>query len=212
MERESRYWFVGLAGKRENILFKKGMQQLWDWAKPAKFIRLLTDGEYRYSKEGDWGKIPPAHFRNYLWPLAHVFLKPDEVSSTYRHRKVWRQGLEVACKVKGSQGTPRRVWRYRTHPYTAISQEKDVHANHQEAFNASLRRRCSAYRRRQHLYAKRQDARQRTLTVQQMIHNWVRVHFSLPKNTTPAMRMGYIERPVSLYEMLTCTDFNSLSS
>jgi hypothetical protein len=113
MERESRYWFVGLAGKRENILFKKGMQQLWDWAKPAKFIRLLTDGEYRYSKEGDWGKIPPAHFRNYLCPLAHVFLKPDEVSSTYRHRKVWRQGLEVACKVKGSQGTPRRVWRYR---------------------------------------------------------------------------------------------------
>jgi hypothetical protein len=198
MERESRYWFVGLAGKRENILFKKGMQQLWDWAKPAKFIRLFTDGEYRYS--------------NYLWPLAHVFLKPDEVSSTYRHRKVWRQGLEVACKVKGSQGTPRRVWRYRTHPYTAISQEKDVHANHQEAFNASLRRRCSAYRRRQNLYAKRQDALQRTLTVQQMIHNWVRVHFSLPKNTTPAMRMGYIERPVSLYEMLTCTGFNSLSS
>jgi hypothetical protein len=198
MERESRYWFVGLAGKRENILFKKGMQQLWNWAKSAQFIRLFTDGEYRYS--------------NYLWPLAHEFLKPDEVSSSYRHRKVWRQGLEVACKVKGSQGTPRRVWRYRVHPYTAISTEQEVHANHQEAFNASLRRRCSAYRRRQNLYAKRQDALQRTLTVQQMIHNWVRVHFSLPKNTTPAMRMGYIERPVSLYEMLTCRGFNALSS
>jgi hypothetical protein len=198
MERESRYWFVGLAGKRENILFEKGMQQLWDWAKPAQFIRLFTDGEYRYS--------------NYLWPLAHAFLKPDEVSSSYHRRKVWRQGLEVACKVKGSQGTPRRVWRYRTHPYTAISPDKDVHANHQEAFNASLRRRCSAYRRRQNLYAKRQDALQRTLTVQQMIHNWVRVHFSLPKNTTPAMKMGFIERPVSLYEMLTCRGFNALSS
>jgi hypothetical protein len=174
------------------------MEQLWDWAKPAQFIRLFTDGEYRYS--------------NYLWPLAHEFLKPNEVSSSYHHRKVWRQGLEVACKVKGSQGTPRRVWRYRVHPYTAISPEKDVHANHQEAFNASLRRRCSAYRRRQNLYAKRQDALQRTLTVQQMIHNWVRVHFSLPKNTTPAMKMGYIKRPVSLYEMLTCRGFNALSS
>jgi hypothetical protein len=198
MERDSRYWFVGLVGQRENILFKTGMQKLWDWAKPAQFIRLFTDGEYRYS--------------NYLWPLAHAFLKPDEVSISYRHRKVWRQGLEVACKVKGSQGTPRRVWRYRTHPYTAISPEKDVHANHQESFNASLRRRCSAYRRRQNLYAKRQEALQRTLMVQQMIHNWVRVHFSLPKNTTPAMRMRYIDRPVSLHEMLTCRGFNTLSS
>jgi hypothetical protein len=212
MERDSRYWFVGLVGKRENILFKKGMEQLWAWAKPAEFIRLFTDGEYRYSKEGDWGNLPPAHFRNYLWPLAHEFLKPDEVSSTYQYRKVWRQGLEVACKVKGSQGTPRRVWRYRAHPYTAISNQKDVHANHQEAFNASLRRRCSAYRRRQNLYAKRQDALQRTLTMQQMIHNWVRRHFSLPKNTTPAMRLGYIDRPVSLYEMLTYRGFNALSS
>jgi hypothetical protein len=44
------------------------MQLLWEWAKPAGFIRLFTDGEYRYSK--------------YLWPLAHVFLKPNEVSST----------------------------------------------------------------------------------------------------------------------------------
>jgi hypothetical protein len=59
MERESRYWFVELAGKRENILLKRGMQQLWDWAKSAQFIRLFTDGEYRYSNEGDWGKIPP---------------------------------------------------------------------------------------------------------------------------------------------------------
>jgi hypothetical protein len=95
MERESRYWFVGLVGKRENILFKKGMEQLWDWAKPAEFIRVFTDGEYCYS--------------DYLWPLAYAFLKSDKVSGSYRHRKVWRQGLEVACKVKGFQGTPRRV-------------------------------------------------------------------------------------------------------
>lgn len=80
MERDSRYWLLGLVDKRENILFKKGMQQLWDWAKAAQFIRLFTDGEYRYSI--------------YLWPLAHEFLKPDEVSRSYRHRKLWRQGLD----------------------------------------------------------------------------------------------------------------------
>jgi hypothetical protein len=198
MERDSRYWFVGEVGKRENSLFKQGMQKLWEWAKPATFIRLFTDGEYRYSI--------------YLWPLAHVFLKSEAVSGSYRYRKVWRQGIEVACKVKGSQGTPRKVWRYRVHPYTAISPEQDIHANHQEAFNASLRRRCSPYRRRQNLYAKHQQGLQRTLTVQQMIHNWVRVHVSLPKHMTPAMKMGYIERPVSLREMLTCRGLKSLSS
>lgn len=198
MERESRYWAVGRVGKRENCLFAEGMTLFWDWAKSASFIRLFTDGEYRYS--------------NYLWPLAHVFLKTGEVSKSYGHRKVWRYGLEVACKVKGSQGTPCRVWRYPEHPFTAISAESEVHANHQEAFNASLRRRCSAYRRRQNLYAKHRGGLQRMVDVQRLIHNWVRAHISLPNKSTPAMKIGYIDRPISLREMLTCRGFKFLSS
>jgi hypothetical protein len=36
--------------------------------------------------------------------MASVYLKSTEVSGEYRHRKVWRHGLEVAIKIKGSQG------------------------------------------------------------------------------------------------------------
>jgi hypothetical protein len=197
LERHSRYWSVGLVGLRDNDLLATGMQRFWHWAHSALFIRLFTDGERRYSK--------------YLWPLASTFLKGDQTSNSYQHRKVWRYGLEVACKIKGSQGTPRRAWCDPEHPWTAISEETDVHANHQEAFNASLRRRCSAYRRRQNLYAKQREGLQRSLDVQRLLHNWVRVHVSLPDKSTPAMTMGYIERPVTLREMLTCRGFESLS-
>lgn len=36
--------------------------------------------------------------------VASVYLKSTEVSREYGHRKVWRHGLEVAIKIKGSHG------------------------------------------------------------------------------------------------------------
>ncbi|MDJ0718623.1 MAG: hypothetical protein QNJ54_31095 [Prochloraceae cyanobacterium] len=33
------------------------------------------------------------------------------------------------------------------------------------------------------------------------MHNWVRPHFSLGKNVTPAMAIGYIKRPIAMEEM-----------
>jgi len=56
---------------------------------------------------------------------------------------------------QGVAGHRRVEWVYSEHPFTAISTESEVHANHNEAQNSALRRRCSAYRRRQHLYAKK---------------------------------------------------------
>lgn len=52
----------------------------------------------------------------------------------YEYRKVWREGIEVAIKIKGFQGNPRREWVNPEHRFTAISSESDVHANHNEAF------------------------------------------------------------------------------
>lgn len=49
---------------------------------------------------------------------------------TYPFRKVWREGLEVAIKIKGSQGQRRVVWLKVEHPFTAISPTAEVHANH----------------------------------------------------------------------------------
>lgn len=58
-----------------------------------------------------------------------VRLKYQEVSAQYRHLKVWREGLEVAIKIKGSQGQPRVKWVKPEHPFTAISLTSAVHAN-----------------------------------------------------------------------------------
>ena len=106
---------------------------------------------------------------------------------TYPFRKVWREGLEVAIKIKGSQGQRRVVWLKVDHPFTAISPASEVHANHNEANNAAIRRRCSAYCRRQNLYAKTTAGLQRSLDVQRLIHNWVRPHWGLGAKTTPAI-------------------------
>jgi hypothetical protein len=84
--------------------------------------------------------------------------------------------LEVAMKIKGSQGQRRVEWVKVEHPFTAISPACEVHANHNEAQNSALRRRASADRRRQNLYAKRLAGLQRVLAVQRLIHHWVRPH------------------------------------
>jgi hypothetical protein len=102
-------------------------------------------------------------------------------------------------------------WIKAEHPLKAISDKSDVHANHNEAQNAALRRRASSYRRRQNLYPKGVEGLQRALDVQRLIHNWVRPHWSLHKGVTPAMAMGYSLRSFSIHELLTHQGFLSVS-
>jgi len=198
MERHSRYWLVANAGLKNTQLFKQGTQAAWQWAKGCAFIRWFTDGEKRYAQQ--------------LWLLASQYLKAREYSSAYGYRKTWRQGLEVAIKVKGSQGRKRVAWLKPEHPYTAISPKSEVHANHNEAHNSAVRRRCSAYRRRTNTYSKRVDGLQRSLIVQRLVHNWVRPHWGLNQGTTPAMAMGFYHRPVKMEELLTWRRFPSTTS
>lgn len=113
----------------------------------------------------------------------------------------------MAIKVKRSQGHRRVEWLKAEHPFTAISPMSEVHANHNEAQNAALRRRCSAYRRRQNLIAKNLSGLQRVLDVQRLIHNWVRPRWGLAKGATPAMRMEFCSRPLSTLELLTSRGF-----
>jgi len=197
IERESRYWVDAQAGQKANELFEQGTTKAWEWARPASFIRWFTDGERRYGTT--------------LWKLSSVHLKAGEAHPDYGRRQVWRQGLEVAMKIKGSQGRKRVEWVKVEHPFTALSPAREVHANHNEAQNSALRRRASAYRRRQNLYAKRVEGLQRVLDVQRLVHNWVRPHWRLAKDRTPAMAMGYSERPVSIDEILTSRGFHCLT-
>lgn len=196
IERASRYWVAAQVGKKRQELFEKIVEIVWNWASPAKYIRWFTDGERRYSKE--------------LWKRASVFLKASEAHPDFGHRKVWREGLEVALKIKGSQGRRRIAWVKTEHPFTALSPVDEVHANHNESQNAAIRRRASAYRRRQNLYAKRVEGLQRALDVQRLLHNWVRPHFSLGKMVTPAMAMGFFDRPLTTRELLTLPGFSAL--
>ena len=116
------------------------------------------------------------------------------------------EGMGV-CAAGRTYGNRRVEWVKIEHPFTAISPEWEVHANHNEAQNAALRRRCSAYRRRQNLYAKKLSGLQRVLDIQRLIHNWVRPHWGLGKRTTPAMKMGFCSRPLSTLELLNCRGF-----
>lgn len=196
LERQSRYWIGAIAGNKDNNLFRLGMELMWNWVMLAAYVCVFTDGEARYSK--------------YFWQLAHVWLNPCETTPEFGFHKVWRQGFEVASKVKKSQGR-RRVRRSKPeHPFTAVSPDAEVHANHNEALNSSIRRRCSAYRRRQNHYAKNVDGLNRAVTVLSLIHNWVRPHPSLGKNVTPAMAIGFINRPISFLEILSSRGFHSL--
>lgn len=194
IERDSRYLVSVQVGQRDRDLFTRGIAQTWAAVQRNKYIRLFSDGERRYASE--------------LWKLASVRL--DRKYGDYQHRKVWREGIELAIKIKGSQGHPRREWVNPEHPFTAISSESDVHANHNEALNSAIRRKCSAYRRRQNTYAKNVAGLKRAITVQRLIHNWVRPHQSCEKGTTPAMVIGLYPRPIPLMEFLTTRGFYSL--
>ena len=57
--------------------------------------------------------------------------------------------------------------------------------------DGSVRRRNSAYRRNTNTYAKRVKELQRTLDVQWIIHNFIRVHFTTPE--VPAVKLGILE-------------------
>lgn len=197
MERTSRYWIAAVVGVKNETLFERGVDHTWQWAEACEFIRWFSDGERRYG--------------HCLWQCGSVYLSWQEYPYRRRHRKVWREGLEVAMKIKGSQGQPRVAWVKFEHPWTAISAQAEVHANHMEAQNSAIRRHCSAYRRRQNLYAKTVNGLQRAITAQRLLHNWVRVHWGLSKQT-PAMAMGFCQRPIPLEEFLNSRSSDSLRS
>jgi IS1 family transposase len=55
---------------------------------------------------------------------------------------------------------------------------KETHANHVEANNSAMRRKCSAYRRKTNTYVKSETGLQRVLNVYWVVHNFFRVHFT----------------------------------
>ena len=106
-------------------------------------LTLLTDGERRY------GKI--------LFAICHEVFRTGQPG---RAAKRLRKGVRVRLKNKGSKKRPgRKRPKYQApvpeHSETDTRIENaQIHANPIEAFNASLRRRNSAFRRKTNMYAK----------------------------------------------------------
>jgi len=117
-----------------------------------------------------------------------------------------KQGVQVRMKNKGSQAHQRGSKRAKVqtpkkeHPETKKNIEnKDVHPNHVEAFNAALRRKVSAYRRKTNTYAKDTNPLQVRLDVHWILHNFVRKHFTTKQ--VPAVTLGIIEKAFSVTEL-----------
>ncbi|MBF0290500.1 MAG: hypothetical protein HQM14_22045 [SAR324 cluster bacterium] len=129
------------------------IQVLADVVECTNNVTLLTDGERRY------GKI--------LFEICNEIVRTGRPG---RPPRVLLEGLKVRLKNKGSQNKKRSKEKYeapqREHPNTKQDiKNKDIHANHVEAFNAALRRLNSAYRRKTNTYAKNTEALQRTLDI-----------------------------------------------
>ena len=118
-------------------------------------------------------------------------------------KKVLPQGVKVRVKNKGSQSKKRGPKRPKyqapqtEHPDTQQDLEhSDIHANHIEAFNAALRRRCAAFRRRTNTYAKKKKRLQNRLDVHWIEHNFILKHFTT--HQVPAVAMGILEQGLTL--------------
>lgn len=189
MDRASRFiWFMQ-CGKKDKRLFKKAIRTLSEIIKRTDDISLITDGERRYG--------------NLLFEICHEVVRTGRRG---RPKTTLPKGVKVRIKNKGSQSKKRgrKRAKYQSpvpeHPDTFQDIEhKDIHANHTEGQNAALRRKNSAYRRRTNTYAKNEDALQRTLDVQWIVHNFVQVHFTTKQ--VPAVAIGIVDKGLSLIQI-----------
>jgi hypothetical protein len=181
MDRATRFLWDIQCGRQDRKLLKKAMGLLCHVIEQTGDLTLLTDGERRY------GSV-----------LVELCSEALRTGKRGRPKKTLRKGVKVRLKHKGSQrhnrGRKRPQYQapYPEHPDTAQPiATTDIHANHLEAFNTSLRRRCAAYRRRTNTYAKNQARLQERVDVSGVVHNFVRVHFTTRQ--VPAVALGVLE-------------------
>ena len=190
MERGSRFLWELHCGRKDQQLFKKALLCLAQVIEQTDSLSLLTDGERRYG--------------NLLFEICHEIIRNGKPG---RPLKRLPKGVRVRLKNKGSKKRPgRQRPKYQApvpeHPETSHELEhKDIHANHLEAFNASMRRRNATFRRKTNTYAKSRKNLQRTLDVFWLVHNFVRVHFTT--QVVPAVKLGIVKTGISWSQLLS---------
>jgi hypothetical protein len=189
IDRASRFIWELDCGKQDRKLFQKAIKSLDRIARQTHDLSILTDGERRYG--------------NLLFEICHELVHNGKPG---RPKKTCKRGVHVRVKNKGSQAhkkgrkrpTYQRPWR--EHPETARTiAETDIHANHAEAFWSTLRRKCATFRRKTNTYAKATTGLQRLFRVYWVVHNFLRVHFTIRE--VPAVALGILERRLSVQEI-----------
>jgi len=190
MERGSRFLWELNCGPKDEQLFKRALDTLAKVIAQTEQLSLFTDGERRYG--------------NLLFSICSEVIRDGKPG---RPPKRLRKGIRVRLKNKGAKkgvGRPRKKYEAPVpeHPQTETKiAETEIHANHVEGFNASLRRRNSAFRRKTNTYAKSNKHLQRTLDFFWVIHNFVRVHFTT--KIVPAVKLGIMEMGLSWLQLFT---------
>jgi hypothetical protein len=189
MNRATRFIWELRCGERERELFEAAIQLLSQVIEQTGDLTLLTDGERRYG--------------NLLFETCQEVLRTGKPG---RPKKTLPKGVKVRVKNKGSQAHKRGRKRpkyqapWNEHPDTEQNvADSDIHANHSEGFNSSLRRKVSCYRRKTNTYAKERSALQTRLDVYWILHNFVRPHFTTRQ--VPAVALGILETELSLSDI-----------
>ena len=191
MERASRFIVDQRCGRKNGDLFRSVMKIVCRYVKRTEDLTFLSDGERRYG--------------NMLFDLCSATLQTGKRG---RPAIVLPRGVRVRVKNKGSQKHKkgRKRAKYQAtqpeHPDTNQKlNESEIHANHLEAQNAATRRRNSAFRRRSNSYAKNGAGLQRTLDVHQIVHNFIRPHWTT--GIVPAVSMGIFSNALTFENVLT---------
>lgn len=183
MERASRYLAELDCGTKDQALFERVLENLIQLS--SQDIHFFSDGERRYSQT--------------LFQLCQQWMVQDGQA-----QKTLPDGLQVRLKNKGSREAENPRPKYETPvphaPGTGQIEDAEIHANHVEAYNASIRRRCSPMRRRANTYAKNRPGLQRALDSHWIIHNFVRPHFTTGE--IPAVALGVHDQGFTVSELL----------
>ena len=191
MDRASRFLRELQCGRKDRKLFRRAIRALVRVVNTTQDLTLITDGERRYGQG-----------------LFEICAELLHTGKRGRPPKTLPKGVKVRIKNKGAQAhrrgrkRPKYQAPHPEHPQTSQSLENSaIHANHLEAFNASLRRRCAAYRRKTTTYAKQKKRLKPSLNVYWIIPNFVRVHFTTRQ--VPAVALSIIEQGLSLAEIFS---------
>src|SRR5882724_3825555 len=177
-----------IVARRIEDSFKRRSRH-WTRLRQTHDLSIFTDGERRYG--------------NLLFEICYELVNNGKPG---RPKKTFKRGVHFRIKNKGSQahkkGRKRLKYQspWREHPDTARTiAETDIHANHTEAFWSALRRKCATFRRKTNMYAKATTGLQRLLRVYWVMHNFLRVHFTIRE--VPAVALGILERRLSVHEI-----------